>query len=561
MWQKISLFLRKNKWWVLGLLGGVAFFVCYVWFAVVIDASRHFPSPDEASNAFWSEVFRQDSVLWQVNPLSVVYGDVVHPRSMRAIEGMLVPGGFLGLPVLIGLVGKIWGVLMIGVVPLFAVFGVVSFGMIVGAWVGNRRVGVIAGVLAGVHPAWWYWASRVYMPQVAAMSLAMMSVLFVVCQPMRKKMLNVVLSAVCAGLALVVRPDVVVWFVLAAMVGMVWYRKAFFEVCWKRDLMVWIGVFVVVLVPFLVMNYATYGVVFGSGYGSGLEVGVVANAEAGWFEKLVFPLGFAPRLAWQNGVDFLLYLFPLWSGLVAMGVVYWAWLVFRKKGVVERVKEMLRGQCVYDAFVTWLIVMIGVGGYMVLFYGSYVLSDNTVVGAVTIGISYTRYWLLLYLLSVIPVAVMLGNMFEEGLLWHKPRNDRIRIGVVIGVMVGLVISGWKAVWWAPHWMEPSIEKLSQVENAVRGDAKLAEEILVLTETGSVIVTERADKFLFPARQVIVPLRSLGTFTAVEQMLGDGVPVYYFGFSIQDDEEVRLGDFVLKRVKVFGVLTLYKVTSN
>ena len=100
------------------------------------------------------------------------------------------------------------------------------------------------------------------------------------------------------------------------------------------------------------------------------------------------------------------------------------------------------------------------------------------------------------------------------------------------------------------------------ESAAKRDA-----IIAVTEDSAIIVVDRADKFLFPHRRVIQPLRSDATYA----VLADAVklaPLYYYGIPFPDVDMTYLNDVKLAAlglridaVTAIGDETLYRISPS
>ena len=69
-------------------------------------------------------------------------------------------------------------------------------------------------------------------------------------------------------------------------------------------------------------------------------------------------------------------------------------------------------------------------------------------------------------------------------------------------------------------------------------------IMTLTEPESVIVVDRADKYLFPYRRVVVPLRDDKTYAGLPALVKN-VPMYYFGITFPQTDIDYLNNDKLK----------------
>ncbi len=66
-------------------------------------------SPDENANYYFSRLVAEESTLKKYEPLNENIDAIVHPRSVNVNrDNYLVPGSFLGLPIIYGIIGKIF---------------------------------------------------------------------------------------------------------------------------------------------------------------------------------------------------------------------------------------------------------------------------------------------------------------------------------------------------------------------------------------------------------------------------------------------------------------------
>jgi hypothetical protein len=216
-------------------------------------------------------------------------------------------------------------------------------------------------------------------------------------------------------------------------------------------------------------------------------------------------------------MDFGLGITGWWTVLVACGLVALA-LEWRKNRVAGRALEAPVRAMIWVAAVS--------SAWLILFYGSWTIHDNPDPNAVTIGSSYLRYWLPIYVFSTLPVAWLAARAADilGGL--------RGRAFLAFFLMLA-ALSGATDVFCAPQ------EGLLATRAGIRSDREKAEVIFGATPADSVIVVDRADKYLFPERRVMVPLRSESTYAALGA-LKRRVSLYYFGitFPEQDLEWLR-----------------------
>jgi hypothetical protein len=104
------------------------------------------------------------------------------------------------------------------------------------------------------------------------------------------------------------------------------------------------------------------------------------------------------------------------------------------------------------------------------------------------------------------------------------------------------------------------------QQALKSFIAKREVILNQTEVDSILIVDRADKYLWPARSVVTPLRQSQTYAALPTMLGLR-SVYYFGITLPISDINYLNTTVLPplgaridRVLTFQDESLYQFTK-
>lgn len=533
-----------------------AFFLLYSF--LPLSAPARFNSPDETSNAFFARLYAAKSQLWVAEPLNFYLKEgLVHPRSVKVVDNFLVPGGFIGLPMLYGAIAKVAGTgVMPFLTPLFAVAAALAWGSLWSARFG-RRIGVAAGALLLVQPAWWYAASRTMQPNALFVSFVIFAAWMFFVAPFRSmlerrkaeghlllRLADAALAGVLLGLAVWVRMSEAYWLAIGVVVLVVrsrprppWARIAAFALAAALT-----------VVPLLIMNDAVYGDAFATGYGSGLSVPAgelphgMGAALLGPLRPVLFPLGFAPRAAlanfWTYGVAF----FGWWSTLVACaGAAYLA------------DKRLARRRWSRDAVAfAWLAGAVSL--WLVMFYGSWAVRDNPDPAAVTIGSSYLRYWLPIAAFSTVPVAWLVTRASERF-------EGKRRALFAAAFIACAALASASDTFWSPG------EGLLAVRDSLRRYDAVVARVLALTPKGSLVVADSADKHLFPDRPVMTPLRSEANYAALAT-LKRHAHVYYFGITFPEKDLAWLRDVKLpplglsiRPVETFGEETLYELPSD
>jgi len=202
----------------------------------------------------------------------------------------------------------------------------------------------------------------------------------------------------------------------------------------------------------------------------------------------------------------------------------------------------------------FLLALFTAAAILISYYGSWDFHDNPDPRSRTIGNSYTRYWLPIYL-GAIPLTVIfllkLSNIFKKKILVYGLRI--IMVGAIAFISIKFVLVG----------SDEGLIKSAQKQLAVRAEY---EKILNLTEGRAVIVTQYHDKLLFPARKVIVGLFDDPNMIKEYAVLVKYLPVYYYNFTFPERDieylnNRKLPDYGLK-IEVVGQVTkdftLYKL---
>ncbi|MEK9152257.1 MAG: hypothetical protein AAB692_02730, partial [Patescibacteria group bacterium] len=155
-----------------------------------------------------------------------------------------------------------------------------------------------------------------------------------------------------------------------------------------------------------------------------------------------------------------------------------------------------------------------------------------------------------FVLSTVPVAWL----FVSGIDRLQPR--------LRGRAMAAALCVYAAVSTATVFASPQ-EGLFTIRHSLIGFQRTADDLVALTPAKSLVVVDRADKFLFPLRRVIVPLRSEDTYRTISK-LRNQLPIYYFGITFPDADLDYLNQLKLpplglgiEPVKTVGDETLYK----
>lgn len=514
-------------------------------------------SPDETANAFFAQQFAQNGFLSSFESLNVDLDDALHPRSVVSLAGRLVPGSFVGLPVIYGFLITATGDWMLPfVTPLIAVVAVFAWYAVVRRLY-DREIGLLSAILLAVHPAWWYYSARSLMHNVTFAALLIFAAYFLVARPSAGRKFagaDFVLSGACVGLALFVRSSEAVWIALAIAAAFVAYRTK--KVSWRPVALFAVSA-AIALLPMAAVNQATYGSPFATGYTAprsvetvetddegGSETAIVATAPSVFpsLATALFPFGFSYKDIGKNVLAYGAGLFWWMTALVLIGF---------PSAVPTRAlaKEQRRPRRAYLAFALTACA------YLAVMYGSWTFFDNPDPTQITIGNSHVRYW--------IPVFVLLTPFAAHAIRWISRRAltetaRRLAVAALVLACVGLSV---RATFFSAQ------DGLVYAAEGLEASRDVRARVLDLTEPDSVIVVDRGDKLFFPYRRVRYPLRDEATYALMPRIVLRA-PLYYYGITLPQIDvdylnDVKLAALGLKiePVETFGIETLYRITKR
>ncbi len=532
---------------------GLGFFFVYSYLAFNLPASRDlepkliFNSPDETSNFFFAAHFSYNNSLQFADEANHLAGGLVSPRSMRVILGQTAPASFLGLPLIYGVLAKAVGIDFIPFfTPLLAVAGIFFFYLLV-KQIFSQNIACLSALLAYILPAVWYFAAKSLMPNVPFVSLTVIALYFLVkllaADKQAGRLRNLfyyLFFGFFISLALIIRTSEIVWLgplVLALLICRLKKINFYF-------LLLSLLVAVMVFLPIFYFNQQIYGSPFSLGYS--LNIGwqnkTVIGQGLSLLKAVFLPFGFQPRLALSNLYHYSLVIFPLGSSLVFASLICFSlWLFKHWKN--------------HRAWLLYFFLFLLVSGYLVIYYGSWSFHDHPDPEAITIGTSYVRYWLPLYLFSLPFLSWLLINFLKK--------FKTVFTITAILVLAMLAFNSYKIVMLDPE------EGLFQVSRNLNSYKKIAKAVINQTESRSIIIADTMDKVFFPERRVIFRLNTSSDYDRIQELIKAGWPVYYFYFTRSPEELARFNEryFLSHGLKVapsdlsFNQQSLYPVRLN
>jgi 4-amino-4-deoxy-L-arabinose transferase-like glycosyltransferase len=513
-------------------------------------------SPDETANYYFSKKLAEEGELLYFEPATQLSEDLVMPRSMRTDAGLVKPVSFLGIILTYGFLGSIFGSQVIPfLTPALASLGIIFFYLLVKRVFRSKRLALISASLLATFPVYIYYTVRslfhnvlfivwlligAYLISLALGGKRRQSVWwelknkflsFKINKPRLKKLLAAFFGGVFIGLAIITRTSELIWLAPAGLILWLFYAKRFGL---SRLLLFLAGLFLA-FIPMLYWNSVLYDGAWRGGYNE--MNNSLAELSAATGDTLIRPL--ASQLAdykqlaktvfnnvFYFGFDkeqsilmferYLVNMFPWLVGLAYLGIV------------ILLAQNLKKWQKKYLAY---LLFLGAVGGILVFYYGSWLFNDNPNPKSFTIGNSYTRYWLPIYLL-LIPLAALSIERFSASLFSLgkriKPRLTNILVAgsqaaivlTIAAVNLNFVLFG-------------SEEGLVYAYHNSLAEQALTRKVFALTDERGVIITQYYDKFFFPERKIIMGTIPNEQILRAAQGLVREYPVYYYNFYLDE----------------------------
>ncbi|MBI4240037.1 hypothetical protein HY620_03545 [Candidatus Uhrbacteria bacterium] len=530
-------YLNKKLFQAVGiLLIGIIFFLVYSFlsFSSWSGSTIKFNSPDETANYYFARQIALTGNPWYEEPLLDASKGLVHPRSMTVAGSNVVPVSFLGMVYIYGGLANFFGVgILPYLTPFFAVVGVGFFALFLAQFF-SRRIALLSSLLLFIHPAYWYNASRAMLPNVlfidiliigCALTAVALKKIYQAKDTSVKPVwwyLCLILGGLGIGTALSIRLSESLW-VMGVFILVMAYGTLRRYISIRSGIGVSIGIAVPLLL-LLATNNHVYGnpMIFGyqtidfqpSAVAFEKTVAAGQTRDIGsffhWlsstltpFIQYILPFGFAPRTFLGQFQDYFAQMF-------------WWTVPFLLLGVGSFAAQFVRARSKGFGVQTFYgICVLAVSAWLIIFYGSWTVHDN-VAKEVTIGNSYVRYWLPMFVFSLPFVAY--GFFF----LASRASRGFVRSSVLTLCIATYCFFSFQLVLWqAPEglfhtvrYLRENFSKLDSVSKSVPASA--------------IIISQRSDKIFFPEFKVASSFETFSEAALLPAILQEAT-LYYYGF--------------------------------
>ncbi len=521
-------------------------------------------SPDETANYFFSKRLSETGQLAYFDSAAVIGDNLVMPRSLRSDFGWVKPVSFLGIILTYGALGSVFGVGVIPfLTPFFAALGIIFFYLLVSRIFKNKRLGLLSAFLLATFPIYIYYTVRSMFHNILFIVFLLIGAyLFTLAlgnkrttkiwESFKTKFFsfkferNRVLQIICAlsagifiGLALITRTSELLWLGPVGLIIYLFYAR---RLGFIRLVLFLAGIFLALL-PVAYYNTILYGSSFHGGYNemnrSLDEIGTASGAVVNWtiqgqvdkyrdyFQTLthnIFYFGFNPGQSLAMSRHYVLEMFPV---LVYLGLVGLLLLL------VQNIRRFQKKYLVY--VLVWGVL----GVILIFYYGSWKFNDNPNPNSFTIGNSYTRYWLPIYLMLLPLVALAIERTARALLLIGEKTQSRIQSILAGGLQaVAILAVSFLGVMFVLFGSEEGLSYLYYNNLAERTNA---ESVFALTEPQSIVITQYYDKFFFPERRIIMGKLPNDEILTAAAKLVKYYPVYYYNFYLNDKDVAYLNE--------------------
>lgn len=517
---------RSREKYYFGVLVVWGFFFTMVYGFFIITTAppsgdRIFNSPDENANYIFTKTFAQENSFSIPEPLNAIYGGILFPRSMNvAKDGSLVPGSFFGIIAIYGFLAKFFGKwIIVFLTPTLSYIGALCFFKLLND-IFSKKIALISTLLLFILPPWWYYNSRSMFHNILFLDLFIFFLYSFHKLYVRKKNIYLIISAIFLGLALAVRFSEIIWILPLFFIFIFFLKKKF---TWKKiiGIVTLLAALVYVIIFF---NTIIYRAPFTAGYS---------------VENVVFPFGFHPKRILINFYNY----FPS---------LFWWYFYPALAGLILMIRKFIRLSHEQKFYV---VAFLSVSFILITYYGSWSISDNLDPAKVTMGTSYVRYWLFIYVFSLPFIAYG----FQKILSQIRKAEAKFFFIAAIAVILGYL--SYRIVWLKTD------ESFMATQERIQEYYIKRETVSKIIPDDSIIMTERSDKIFFPRYKVITQTMNERALAKIKNIISSDIPVYYYTFLSDDDVELY-GNFIKKfgirldsREKIFGNEYLYRVLAQ
>lgn len=513
-----------------------------------------FVSPDEhATWTFAREIAETGIAAVQESRNEILQG-MLYPRSTVTIGASIVPAGFLGMPYIAGVLYFLSPYMAALTGPLFGILGLVALYGVIKKLDASSEFATYCVAALALHPAWWYYSIRSLMPNIPFTVLLLCATWVALSVRNTKKNAYRLLASAASGaifaLAVFIRPSEWLWIAGSLLVAALLIPLR----TYKKEIASGVFGFAIIATVAFTLQSLVYGGALTTGYTVDIPAwevgGSITGNDVAWYEKLfalLFPFGIHEKATLRNAWN---YLVAVYSWMTVIAMIGGLLLFPRLRNFVMDATDAIQKRRRVGAIIAATLSM----GYLIVLYGSWTFFDNPDPNVVSLGNSHVRYWLPIIVLSALLSAYAILFIREKLLTWSQ--SDRSRslaraFPVVVLLLLGMLSA--RVVFGGDDGVLHTREVLATF-------AQKRTQILAATPEDAIIIVDRADKYLWPDRAVVTPLRSEETYANIPKFL-DVAPLYYFSITLPEEDLAHLHSVILQGAGITftPVLTIQEET--
>ncbi len=518
-------------------------------------------SPDENANYVFSKDYAQGGDLTIKERYNLYSGGLIHPRSFKSDGPWLKPLSFLGIILLYGKIALIFGVDILPYLsPIFAGIGIIFFYLFIKR-IFTEKIAFLSSLILFSFPVYLYYSVRsmfhnvlfvvffiiflyllTYIPKIKTIDKNK-SARFLSHKPKWSyiyPLLASYFSGLFLAIAISIRTSEIIWLFPILILAWFFYFK---RISFIKIILFLGGLFTGIL-PMFYYNQILYGAFWQGGYSEMNDsLLTMGKSSSDLVKSAVSKQTDVLKQAWTSIKDTVFYFgFKPWQS-IQMFIIYFAkmfWYLFIPFALgflllLSKIYKWPRRLYLYILSLLLLSVI------LIFYYGSWKFTDNPDATSHTIGNSYTRYWLPIYL-GVMPIIVIFLQRLVNLLIPRKVfLSNFIKNSMLFLVIILIYLLSFN------YLLFGSEEGLYYTYFNFKKDQKNIEKVWNNTEENAVIITEYHDKLLFPERKVIRGLLSDQNMNYYYSKVARYLPLYYFNFTFPEKDFNYLNERKLKEV--------------
>jgi len=497
-------------------------------------------SPDETANAVSAMVF-SEKTTFKLNWDFTDQFSWAHPRSFVPLAGQaaMVPIGFLGMPLILALFAKLFGIYGVLLFTPFLVMATLwaLYKSLPKDW--SETVKLLCLAIWLSFPTVILYSNRSAFAQLVVVCLAIW--IWWLLNPLRFSLtkgdfnyLAIITAGILCGLVGIIRPVELIWVLPVAACSYFVQRTTYnvHRTTWYviRSCLFFVVPFVLICLIGAIVGYKTYGQWFVSGYQIRTPViSVAQDAPAVRDVKDVaavsvldvLPFEFHPRnILWNMKNYYGIFLWP-WTLVLVIALGLWIYDLKKQKTLLPKG--------------AWgIFALAWTATFVLFFYGNGLYQDYFVPNRVSLGNSFLRYTL--------PLSVVLS--ISAGYVMVKLWKHWSLKALAVCLAVGLIAFGqWTAT-------VRDDEGVVAVEQELARYSQIKNKMLTLQVRMDAILSERSDKIFFPEFMAVSPMPDK---QSIKQLVDAGKVV---GIFIRTQDQAGLADW-----KTAGLPLGYQFTSG